>query len=262
MSVERFTSASRRVLLVLAGLAVSAVTGNCNSIPELVGVSIAFGTATIRAIQAGDSSTYNYSRVFVNNTTFTGTMTEVVSAYSSTMFGQGLTVTRTFNYVTVAADGTQGASATHTQAMSLIPVGGATAVSSFVEQDNDGTVLQVVTPTGGDNLPFYTGTLESGQSFSYPFTLSDGTMATETSSVLGAETVTVPYGTVATLMVSSLESMQGPSGQTSSSRSAWRHPVLGVIKRVTDIVDTPSGGTSNTSTETIELVSTNITTGS
>ena len=263
MSGGMFSVRRNGALASAAAIACLVVSGGCPLTPGPggTGTTIPFGTSSIRPIQAGDSSTYNYSRIFANNSKFQGTMTEQVSSFSSATLGQGLTVTRTFAYDTFAPNGTKESSVTRTEAMSLVPVGSSTAVTDLVEVNNNGTVAQVVTPASGAVLPFYNGTLQTGQIYSYPYTLSDGTVVTATSSVLGPETITVPYGTVATLKVTSSELNDAPTGKTTFSRTAWRHPVLGVIKRVADIVDTPTGGNPNTSQETIELVSTNIAVG-
>ncbi len=261
MSGETFCVRRNRAVAYAAAIACLVISGGCPLTPGSGGKTIPFGTSPIRPIQAGDTATYNYNRVFANNSKFQGTLTEQVSTFSSTTLGQGLTVTRTFAYDTFAPDGTKQSSVSRTEAMSLVAVGSATAVTNLVEVNNNGTVAQVVTPASGVVLPFYSGILQTGQIYSYPYTLSDGTVVTATSSVLDPETITVPYGTVATLKVTSSELNDGPTGKTTFSRTAWRHPVLGLIKRVTDIVDTPTGGNPNTSEETIELVSTNIVVG-
>ncbi len=261
MNSGRFLVRKTRVLVSVLASACLGVSGGC-PLTSGSGTSIPFGTSTIRPIQAGDSATYNYSRVFANNSKFTGTMTEQVSPFSSPTLGQGLTVTRTFTYDTFAPNGTRQSSVVRTEAMSLVPVSPATAVTNLVEVNNNGTIAQVVTPASGAVLPFYTGTLQTGQMFSFPYTLSDGTTITASATVLNPATITVPYGTVDTLEVTSSETNNAPTGQTTFNRTAWRHPTLGLIRRVTDIVDTPTGGNANTSQETLELVSTSITPGS
>ncbi len=243
------------VLFSAAAIVCLGVSGGC---PVTTGKTIPFGTATIRPIQVGDSSTYNYSRVFANNSKFEGTMTEQVSAFSGTALGSGLTVTRAFTYDVFAPNGTKTSSQLRTEVMSLVAVSPSTAATNLVEVDNNGTVAQVTIPAGGAVLPFLTGTLQTGETFSYPYTLSDGTVITASSTVQGSAAITVPYGTVSTLQVTSSEIDDGPTGKVTFNRTAWRHPVLGLVKRVTDIVDTPAGGSTNTSQETLQLESTNI----
>lgn len=260
-SNSRRASFGRALSSVLSVVGLGLLT-SCTTMPGSGGVTVPFGSGTIRPIQAGDTSTYNFSRVFKNNSKFQGTVTVAISTYSSATFGQGLSQTRTITYDTFDPNGTKTGSATHTDVMSFVPDPSTGEIAKLVETSVDGTVTQVTTPAGGVVLPYFEGTLESGQTFSYSYTLSDSTTLTNSSTVGDAEAVTVPFGKVDTLKVSASELSQGPSGTSSTDRTVWRHPVLGVVKRVSEISNTPSTGSPNTSEETIELVSTNIPTGS